>query len=99
MSKKRRKKAKEAAKAENAVKEENETIAEKEPKAEIKTEKPKKKASSIFAVDRVVTDNSPEAQELFNQSRYGTMLEDGKVQLSLLEALYLIEKGKIDVYV
>ncbi len=60
--------------------------------------KPKKdKIKSMFANERVIADKSDESRELFNQSRYGTMLEDGRLQLSLLEGLYLIEKNRLDV--
>jgi tRNA-intron endonuclease len=67
-----------------------------EPK-EAKKEKKKKKVKALFARERVITENSDEAREFYNQSRYGTILEDGKVQLSLIEALYLVEKGKLRV--
>ena len=53
---------------------------------------------TTFAQERVLTENSNEARELYNQSRYGTLLEDGKIQLSLIEALYLLEKEKIEIY-
>ena len=65
---------------------------EKKPK-----EIEKKLVKAIFARERVLTENSDDARELYNQSRYGSLLEDGKVQLSLLEALYLVEKGRIKV--
>ncbi len=55
------------------------------------------KVKGVLANERVITENSNEARELYNQSRFGTVLSSGKVQLSLLEALYLFEKGKIDV--
>lgn len=64
-------------------------------------EKPKKEkvvVSGMFAEERVLTENSDAARELYNQSSYGKILEDGKVQLSLCEALYLIERGKLRVY-
>ena len=50
-----------------------------------------------FAKERVLTENSNEARELFNTSRFGNILDSGRVQLSLLEALYLIEKKRIEV--
>jgi tRNA-intron endonuclease, archaea type len=50
----------------------------------------------VFAEERVLTESSDEARELYNQSRYGSMV-DVKVQLSLLESLYLIEKGRLVV--
>jgi len=75
--------------------------------AKKKTKKAKKEAAkeeiketskllkSIFAQERVLLESSDEARELYNKSRFGSLLDDGKLQLSLLEALYLIEKGKI----
>ncbi len=61
-----------------------------------KSKKPKIKA--LFAKERVLTENSNDARELFNQGRYGVILDDGQVQLSLHEALYLLEKGKIEIF-
>ena len=62
------------------------------------TAKPRKeKINTAFANERVLADSSDETRELYNQSRYGTFLDNGKLQLSLLEALYLIEKNKIEV--
>jgi tRNA-intron endonuclease, archaea type len=48
--------------------------------------------------DKVSTEVSDASRELYNQSRYGTLLENGKVQLSLIEALYLMEKGSVEIY-
>jgi tRNA-intron endonuclease len=44
-----------------------------------------------------LTENTDTARILFNQSRFGTLLETGRVQLSLIETLYLLDKGKITV--
>ena len=66
-------------------------------KKEIKQEKTEK-IRADFLVDKTITENSNEARELFNQSRYGALLDTGKIQLSLIESLYLMEKNKIDVY-
>jgi tRNA-intron endonuclease len=69
----------------------------------LKEEKPaeqsqeKQKIKTLFLTEHVVTENSNEARELYNQSRYGVMTDDGKVQLSLIEAHYLLEKGKISI--
>ena len=52
---------------------------------------------SVFAEERVLTENSDESRELYNQSRYGVILDGGRVQLSLLEALYLLEKERLIV--
>jgi tRNA-intron endonuclease len=68
------------------------------PKANDESEKkPKPVVSSVLARERVITESTDDARDLYNQSRYGTMIEDGKVQLSLLEALYLMEKGRLKV--
>jgi len=61
-----------------------------EPKKEIR-----KPVRAILAKERVLTEVSDDARELYNQSRYGSLLEGGKLQLSLLESLYLIEKKKL----
>jgi tRNA-intron endonuclease len=47
--------------------------------------------------ERVILPSSDPARDLNNQSRFGTILTGGKVQLSLLEAVYLEEKEKISV--
>lgn len=45
----------------------------------------------------MVVSSSEEAKNLYEQSRFGE-LKDGKVQYSLVEALYLLEKGKMEIY-
>jgi len=50
---------------------------------------------AVFHTARVITDASDMARELFNTSRFGTLRDDGRVQLSLLETLYLMEKGRL----
>lgn len=57
----------------------------------------KEKVKGIFDREIVVTENSNEARELYNQSRYGSLLSSGKVKLSLLESLYLLEKNRLEV--
>ena len=52
---------------------------------------------AIFSRERVIAKNSDAARELYNQSRFGKHLEDGQLQLSLLEALYLMEKGRLEI--
>lgn len=52
---------------------------------------------AVFENGRVITECSGEAKELYDQSRYGTLLPDNRVQLSLLEAMYLVEKGKLQL--
>jgi tRNA-intron endonuclease, archaea type len=59
--------------------------------------KKKPKIKAIFSNERIVTENSNEARELFNQSRFGSILENGQLQLSLHEALYLMEKSRLEL--
>ncbi len=61
-------------------------------------EERQEKIKATFSKERVLTESSNEGRELYNQSRYGTLLENGKVQLSLIEALYLFDKNKIEIY-
>ena len=72
-------------------KEESEVLPKKEEKEQKEIKEPVKAA---FAKERVLTESSDNARELYNQSRYGSLLEDGRVQLSLIESLYLVEKKK-----
>jgi tRNA-intron endonuclease, archaea type len=52
-----------------------------------------------FLLDEFVnTECSNEARLLFDKSRYGTLLQDGRVQLTLIEAYYLMDKGKIRLF-
>jgi tRNA-intron endonuclease len=62
---------------------------EKEEKVQIRAE---------LTGDKVLTEVSDASRELYNQSRYGTLLDNGKLQLSLIEALYLMEKNTIEIY-
>ena len=57
----------------------------------------KDRITGIFLENRVITEDSDEAREIYNQSRFGVMTEENKVELSLIEALYLIEKKKLEV--
>ncbi|MFC1800777.1 tRNA-intron lyase [Nanoarchaeota archaeon] len=57
----------------------------------------KEAIKAVFTKGRVLTENSDGARELYNQSRFGKILENGRVQLSLLESLYLLSKAKIQV--
>ncbi len=90
-SKKLRKKKKNAKKEIKA-----EEIVEKEPETKIEEKiKPKKKVIGFLSETKVITESSDDAREFYNQSRFGSVTEAGKVELSLLEALYLFEKGKL----
>ena len=77
-------------------KEESEEIL---PKKEDKEHKEiKEPVKAYFSKERVLTESSDLAREFYNQSRYGELLDDGRVQLSLIEALYLIEKKRLIAY-
>ncbi len=73
------------------------TKAKKTVKKKTETKKKKKKVKAVLTRERVLTESTDAARELYNQSRFGSILEDGKVYLSLLEALYLMDKGKVDI--
>ncbi|MBT4936171.1 tRNA-intron lyase [Candidatus Woesearchaeota archaeon] len=66
----------------------------KKKKSETKDTSKKKVVMGILAGERVITESSDEAREFYNQSRFGTISE-GKVELSLLEGLYLMEKSRL----
>ena len=71
------------------------------PKKEIKEEKAKEHKEPVkayFSNERVLTESSDNARELYNQSRYGELLDDGRVQFSFIEVLYLLEKKRVIVY-
>jgi tRNA-intron endonuclease len=67
------------------------------PVEEEKGEKERRKVQAIFGWGRVITESSDEARTFYAKSSFGTIVDAGKVQLSLLEALYLLEKGKLEV--
>ncbi|MDP3734758.1 MAG: tRNA-intron lyase [Nanoarchaeota archaeon] len=61
-----------------------------------KTVKRKSAVLSVLGREKVITESSDDAREFYNQSRFGSLTESsGKVELSLLEALYLMEKGRL----
>jgi tRNA splicing endonuclease len=81
-------------------KEEHEVLPKKEEahKEAKEHKEPKEPVKAYFSKERVLTESSDNGRELYNQSRYGELLDDGRVQLSLIEALYLIEKKKLIAY-
>lgn len=54
------------------------------------------KVQAVFSQEMVVAVSSQEAQSLYDQARFGEIV-DGKFQYSLVEALFLLEKGKMDI--
>jgi tRNA-intron endonuclease, archaea type len=67
------------------------------PQQEEEKEKKKELIKAIFARERVLTEATDEARNFYAKSAYGQIIDGGKVQLSLPEALYLLEKGKIEI--
>lgn len=62
------------------------------------TEKSNKEVIIANMLDqRVITEATDAARELYNQGVYGKPVSNGKIQLSLIEGLYLAEKGKIEI--
>ena len=63
------------------------------------TKKSKKTiVKAVFTNDRVLTEATDVAQEFYHQGGYGIILDDGQVQLSLSESLYLLEKQKLAIF-
>lgn len=58
----------------------------------------KRVVESFLSKDIVFTECSDEARLLYDKSRYGVILDDGRVQLTLIEAYYLFEKDKIKIF-
>ena len=79
-------------------KEESEEILPKKEDSHKESKEHKEPVKAYFSNERVLTESSDNARELYNQSRYGELLDDGRVQLSLIEAIYLIEKKKLIVH-
>ena len=72
------------------VKEEKEVASIKEEKKEIE------KFEAILSGQRVICEENDFSRTLYDQSRFGE-LKDGKIQYSLVEALFLMERGKISI--
>lgn len=56
-----------------------------------------KPVKAEIAGERILTESTDAAREFYNKNRYGSVLENGKVQLSIMEALLLVEKKKLQV--
>ena len=55
-----------------------------------------KKVAATIAAQRVVTENSDAARQFYDHGRFGKIANQ-KVQLTFIEALYLVEKAKLDI--
>jgi len=58
---------------------------------------PKKTITGTFLRERVVLENCGQASQMYHEQGFGKILEDKTIQISLLEALFLVEKGRIIV--
>ena len=56
------------------------------------------KVKAQFISSRVITENSELAKAFHEQSVFGELISEGKVQLSLIEARFLMEKNKLEVF-
>ncbi len=55
-----------------------------------------KKFDIMFSGERIIAEDRGEATELYNQGRFGE-LKEGKIQYSLVEALFLLEKERAKI--
>ncbi len=58
----------------------------------------KKKLNAKFIGNMVFLEKSDESNLIYDKNSIGVMVDDGKLQLSYLEALFLKEKGSISLY-
>lgn len=66
------------------------------PKGKSKKGRKKKMAQALFLEDRVMVADEKEAIRLYESGYYGKMI-GSRLQLSLIETAYLLEKGMIEV--
>ncbi len=93
----RKKTVKKKVKAKKTVKKKAKTL--KKTKKATRKKTTKKTTSSKFKTvftGETVSSNTKEAMSLYSQSRFGEK-KSGKILYSIFEALYLLEKGKIEV--
>lgn len=67
------------------------------PKGEMPEPHPAVKTDATFLEDRVITWDTQASQTLYIRGFYGKMLDSERLQLSLVESLYLISKGVMTV--
>lgn len=53
--------------------------------------------TASFIDDRIITEDSDPARDLYSKSRFGSPRAKGRILLSHLEALYLVDAGKLTV--
>src|SRR3989344_1405066 len=60
------------------------------------TDEKKEKIKALLLGERVISDDNDTTKEIYEQSRFGEP-KDGKIQYALVEALYLMEKGRMEI--
>lgn len=93
MAKKKETKAKDKAKSKAKETKTKDSKAKETEQKKLKTPL----VSVSLLKDHSVSECSNEARLLYEKSRFGTLLEDGRVQLTLIETYYLVERKKIKV--
>ncbi len=66
---------------------------QEQPKEEIREFK---KFKINLIGERLIAEDKDEAHNIYDQSRYGEV-SDSKIQYSLVEGLYLLEKGRVEI--
>lgn len=82
------------------TKEKNIVLEEKEENlAEHTEELPKTKevVAAVLNGELVVAESNDSSRELYDKTRYGEPLDNKKFQYALIEALYLMERGKFEI--
>ncbi len=60
-------------------------------------EEKKEKIKALLLDERAIAEDNGVAKEVYEQSRFGEP-KDGKIQYALVEALFLIEKGRMEIF-
>lgn len=55
------------------------------------------KVKALVDGEGIWTENADMARELFTKSQFGSLLDDGRVQLSPLESVYLVAKKRLEL--
>jgi tRNA-intron endonuclease len=60
--------------------------------------KKEKTIKCILSQENVISENSDAARQLTEGSQFGIVMDNQRVQFSLIEGYYLVDKGKISIY-
>jgi len=56
------------------------------------------KKIQAYLIGEIISSNTPEAHSLYEKSSFGETLSEGKIQYSIPEALFLVEKNKMEIF-